>query len=85
MNFNLVHIVVHFHLHLHSAVYCALGFGLACHLGVLSDIPCVGVAKKLFLVDGLEKGPKHKHRVSMCVHACLTFFLRVGKQVVCCQ
>lgn len=39
------------------------GFGLASHLGVLSGTPCIGVGKKLFHVDGLEKGPKHKDRV----------------------
>ena len=35
--------------------FCSIqGFGLACHLGVLSNIPCIGVAKKLYLVDGLQ-------------------------------
>lgn len=29
------------------------GFGLACHLGVLVGIPCVGVGKKVFAVDGI--------------------------------
>lgn len=40
-----------------------VGFGLASHLGVLCGIPCVGVGKKLFMVDGLEKGPHHKEKV----------------------
>lgn len=31
------------------------GFGLASHLGVVADIPTVGVAKTFFNVDGLEK------------------------------
>eukprot|EP00823_Brevimastigomonas_motovehiculus_P001349 TRINITY_DN11878_c0_g1_i1.p1 TRINITY_DN11878_c0_g1~~TRINITY_DN11878_c0_g1_i1.p1 ORF type:complete len:372 (+),score=86.66 TRINITY_DN11878_c0_g1_i1:123-1238(+) len=31
------------------------GCGLACHLGYLADIPCVGVAKKLLAVDGLTR------------------------------
>lgn len=31
------------------------GFGVASHLGVLTDIPCIGIAKKLMQVDGLEK------------------------------
>ena len=39
------------------------GFGLASHLGVLADIPCVGVGKKLYHVDGLKKGPEHKQKV----------------------
>jgi len=30
-------------------------FGLACHLGVVLNVPTVGIAKKLFHVDGLEK------------------------------
>mmetsp|Transcript_27760 Transcript_27760/g.5082 ORF Transcript_27760/g.5082 Transcript_27760/m.5082 type:complete len:92 (-) Transcript_27760:1349-1624(-) len=30
-------------------------FGLACHIGVLLDIPCVGVSKTMFAVDGLTK------------------------------
>ena len=35
---------------LHSN-YC----GLACHLGVLVDIPTIGVGKTLFYIDGLGK------------------------------
>ncbi|XP_006869703.1 PREDICTED: endonuclease V [Chrysochloris asiatica] len=41
------------------------GFGIACHLGVLTDLPCVGVAKKLLHVDGLEKSGRHKEKIKL--------------------
>lgn len=40
------------------------GFGIACHLGVLTDIPTVGVAKTLFHVDGIEK---HADEIKNCL------------------
>ncbi|XP_012891703.1 PREDICTED: endonuclease V [Dipodomys ordii] len=39
------------------------GFGVACHLGVLTGLPCVGVAKKLLQVDGLENNTLHKEKI----------------------
>ncbi|EFA85543.1 endonuclease V [Heterostelium album PN500] len=30
------------------------GFGLACHLGVLADLPTIGVGKTFFCVDGMS-------------------------------
>ncbi|XP_029784076.1 endonuclease V isoform X3 [Suricata suricatta] len=41
------------------------GFGVACHLGVLTDLPCVGVAKKLLQVDGLENNAQHKEKIGL--------------------
>eukprot|EP00795_Rhopilema_esculentum_P009577 gene9577-17332_t len=38
------------------------GFGVACHIGVLADLPTVGVAKQLFHVGGLEKNEEHTEK-----------------------
>lgn len=38
-------------------------FGSACHLGVSEGIACIGVAKKLFQVDGLEKDENHQKKI----------------------
>ena len=42
---------------------CVAEFGLACHLGVLSDLPCVGVAKNLLQVQGVAKTDEHLSQV----------------------
>lgn len=41
------------------------GFGVACHLGVLTELPCVGVAKKLLQVEGLENNASHKEKIML--------------------
>lgn len=38
-------------------------FGLACHVGYLSDTPTIGVSKQLYQVFGLEKDQEHKERI----------------------
>ncbi|CDQ69693.1 unnamed protein product [Oncorhynchus mykiss] len=39
-------------------------FGLACHLGVLSRLPCIGVAKNLLQVQGVEMNEEHQSQIA---------------------
>ena len=54
---------------LHVCIQChaVVGVGSGCCLVwqtiSVADIPCVGVAKKLYHVDGIRKGPEHKEKV----------------------
>ncbi|XP_036766416.2 endonuclease V isoform X9 [Manis pentadactyla] len=58
------------------------GFGVACHLGVLTDLPCVGVAKKLLQVDGLENNALHKEKIRLLRAGGDTFPLMGGSGTV---
>ena len=51
------------------------GFGIACHLGVLTDLPTVGVAKTLFHVDGIERDSKHAEQVEANSNKQLSVFV----------
>jgi len=44
-------------------IVLSTGLGSASHLGVCLGLPCIGVAKKLFHVDGLEKDAEHGRKV----------------------
>ena len=60
-----------------NGVLHANGFGMACHIGLLSDTPTIGCSKKLFQVLGLENNQEHKDKIkSVLKHAGDCFELR---------
>ncbi|XP_037329016.2 endonuclease V-like isoform X2 [Pungitius pungitius] len=57
-------------------------FGLACHLGVLSGLPCVGVAKNLLQVQGVHKSEQHQSQaLRSSDNSCKPVYVSVGHQI----
>ena len=53
-----------------------IGIGSASHLGVILDVPCVGVAKNLFCMENeIERDEQHKEQV----HVFTATFIRLIK------
>ncbi|XP_048466620.1 endonuclease V isoform X2 [Rhincodon typus] len=57
-------------------------FGVACHLGVLTDLPCVGVAKNLLHVNGLEEKYLLKEKaLKSCEKSTKPIYVSVGHRI----
>uniref|UniRef100_A0A9J8APE5 Endonuclease V n=1 Tax=Cyprinus carpio carpio TaxID=630221 RepID=A0A9J8APE5_CYPCA len=57
-------------------------FGLACHLGVLSDLPCVGVAKNLLHVEGVVRSEEHQSQALRSSHSSIKpVYVSVGHRI----
>jgi len=54
------------------------GFGIACHLGVLLDLPTIGIGKTLLFVDGITKDKVKKLFTSECIVGGKKFINLVG-------
>lgn len=47
-----------------------IGLGSASHLGVILNVPCVGVAKNLFCMENeIERDEQHKEQVFTALHS----------------
>jgi len=42
-------------------------FGMACHIGVLTNTPTIGISKKLCQTNGLENNQDHKDKIKSCL------------------
>ncbi|XP_075206856.1 endonuclease V [Anomaloglossus baeobatrachus] len=52
------------------------GFGVACHLGTLTGLPTIGVAKNLLQVDGIENNESHKEQAKELQNGGDFFYLK---------